>query len=511
MINRLTLFALLLFAPITLFGQLNREASDPKKETRTIIDTKEDRIEFIDFYTYKLALNKKDTILTVRRYTNWWFGLIGGPSFAISFGDLYSKQNPSISIVNMANKIIDLTHNSLGYGYYIGLMGEYIFPQTPWGVGLRIIPFDKEISNVKSEEMPIGLEKIQNTTFDFYSNLTYATVSPFVKYNFKSLGGLYATAGLDANINYSSFLKQVAKFDNSGHIIHDYDTISYLSAKSRFGINIGVGYDIFFADIFSWFYRMRLTPFIDFKIGTPVIADVLSDVKSNWNNIGIKVGLQLKVSPDKVAHDTLHYDEESAYTEIYVATIKDETGLEYPGFGRIANPPSIDVAVVEFPEEPEPPEDVALIQDTTEIAKVEEEKREEEIIAEVKTAETEVKQQLPKLRLRDTSNIYFASSAATTLTNAQKSELDRVVSFLKDNPNVIARVEGHSDNRGTQAQNTARANTRAMNAMNYIMSKGIPRSRVFAQGRGALFPVATNDTEAGRRRNRRVEIYFQRN
>jgi outer membrane protein OmpA-like peptidoglycan-associated protein len=503
MINRLTLFALLLFAPITLFGQLNREASDPKKETRTIIDTKEDRIEFIDFYTYKLALNKKDTILTVRRYTNWWFGLIGGPSFAISFGDLYSKQNPSISIVNMANKIIDLTHNSLGYGYYIGLMGEYIFPQTPWGVGLRIIPFDKEISNVKSEEMPIGLEKIQNTTFDFYSNLTYATVSPFVKYNFKSLGGLYATAGLDANINYSSFLKQVAKFDNSGHIIHDYDTISYLSAKSRFGINIGVGYDIFFGDIFSWFYRMRLTPFIDFKIGTPVITDF----NSNWNNIGIKVGLQLKVSPDKVVHDTLYYDEESTYTEIYVATIKDETGLEYPGFGKIANPPVIDLAVVEFPEEPTV--EVAVIQDTTAIVKTDD-KKSDEIIAEVKTTETQSRQ-LPRLRLRDTSNIYFASSAATTLTDAQKLELDRVVSFMKDNPNIIARVEGHSDNRGTQAQNTNRANRRAMNAMDYIMSKGIPRSRIFAQGRGALFPVATNDTEAGRRRNRRVEIYFQTN
>ncbi len=506
MINKLTLFAFLLFAPITLFGQLNRETSDSKKETRNItIDNKEERTEFVDFYTYKLALNKKDTILTVRRYNNWWFGLIGGPNFSISFGDLYSKQNPSISVVNIANKIVDLTHNSLGYGYYIGLIGEYIFPQKPWGVGLRIIPFDKEISNVKSEEIPIGLEKIQNTTFDFYSSLTYASISPFVKYNFKNLGGLYATAGLDANINYSSFLKQVAKFNNSGHIIHDYDTISYLTAKSRFGINIGVGYDIFFGDIFSWFYRMRLTPFIDFKIGTPVI----SDFNSNWNNIGIKVGLQLKFSPDKVAHDTLHYDEESRYTEIYVTTIKDETGLEFPGFGKIANPPVIDLAVVEFSEEV--PVEVAVIQDTTAIATTEDKKSDEEqIIAEVKIAETEVKK-LPKLRLRDTSNIYFGSSTATTLTNEQKLELDRVVSFLKDNPNTIARIEGHSDNRGTQAQNTDRANRRAMNAMNYIMSKGIPRSRVFAQGRGALFPVATNDTEAGRRKNRRVEIYFQMN
>ncbi|MGI6370036.1 MAG: OmpA family protein [Candidatus Kapaibacterium sp.] len=503
MINKLILFALLLFAPIAVFGQLNRETSDSKKETRPVIDNKEDRTEYVDFYTYKLAHNKKDTILTVRRHNNWWFGLIGGPNFSIYFGDLYSKQNPSISIVNIANKIVDLSRNSLGYGYYIGLIGEYIFPKKPWGVGLRIIPFDKEISNVKSEEIPIGLEKIQNTTFDFYSNLTYATVSPFVKYNFKSLGGLYATAGLDANINYSSFLKQVAKFDNSGHIIHDYDTISYLSAKSRFGINIGVGYDIFFGDIFSWFYRMRLTPFIDFKIGTPVITDF----NSNWNNIGIKVGLQLKVSPDKVVHDTLYYDEESTYTEIYVATIKDETGLEYPGFGKIANPPVIDLAVVEFPEEPTV--EVAVIQDTTAIVKTDD-KKSDEIIAEVKTTETQSRQ-LPRLRLRDTSNIYFASSAATTLTDAQKLELDRVVSFMKDNPNIIARVEGHSDNRGTQAQNTNRANRRAMNAMDYIMSKGIPRSRIFAQGRGALFPVATNDTEAGRRRNRRVEIYFQTN
>jgi outer membrane protein OmpA-like peptidoglycan-associated protein len=67
-------------------------------------------------------------------------------------------------------------------------------------------------------------------------------------------------------------------------------------------------------------------------------------------------------------------------------------------------------------------------------------------------------------------------------------------------------VEGHTDNKGTDAYNMDLSNRRALAVKNLLVQRGIADSRIEAVAYGETLPVATNDTEAGRQRNRRVEI-----
>ncbi|MCF6404929.1 OmpA family protein [Chitinophaga filiformis] len=67
-------------------------------------------------------------------------------------------------------------------------------------------------------------------------------------------------------------------------------------------------------------------------------------------------------------------------------------------------------------------------------------------------------------------------------------------------------VYGHTDNVGADATNIPLSEKRAAAVQDYLVRKGLSVNRVEAKGFGASKPVADNDTEAGRRQNRRVEI-----
>jgi len=72
------------------------------------------------------------------------------------------------------------------------------------------------------------------------------------------------------------------------------------------------------------------------------------------------------------------------------------------------------------------------------------------------------------------------------------------------NSNVL--IVGHTDSQGDDAYNMALSQRRANSASAYLQSQGVPSSRVSTSGRGESEPVASNDTDAGRAQNRRVEI-----
>lgn len=65
---------------------------------------------------------------------------------------------------------------------------------------------------------------------------------------------------------------------------------------------------------------------------------------------------------------------------------------------------------------------------------------------------------------------------------------------------------GHTDSIGTEAYNQKLSERRANSVKTYLVSKGIPADRIYAEGKGELSPVATNKTRQGRAQNRRVEI-----
>lgn len=84
--------------------------------------------------------------------------------------------------------------------------------------------------------------------------------------------------------------------------------------------------------------------------------------------------------------------------------------------------------------------------------------------------------------------------------------LDRVAGTLNEYNQTIVEVAGHTDSKGTDAYNQALSERRAAAVGNYLMSKGLMRDRFILVGAGESRPVASNDTEAGRAQNRRVEI-----
>jgi outer membrane protein OmpA-like peptidoglycan-associated protein/tetratricopeptide (TPR) repeat protein len=85
-------------------------------------------------------------------------------------------------------------------------------------------------------------------------------------------------------------------------------------------------------------------------------------------------------------------------------------------------------------------------------------------------------------------------------------ELDNLVSLLKENPTLKISINGHTDNTGNPADNMKLSNNRANEVVRYLVSKGIEAARLTAKGWGETQPIATNNTEEGRAKNRRTEM-----
>jgi OmpA-OmpF porin, OOP family len=97
------------------------------------------------------------------------------------------------------------------------------------------------------------------------------------------------------------------------------------------------------------------------------------------------------------------------------------------------------------------------------------------------------------------------------LRSESSVELDRVVQFLKEYPTVEIEMSAHTDSKGSDEYNRTLSENRAKSVKNYILSKGIPESRIVSIGYGETKPVASNDTDDGRQMNRRVEFKILKN
>jgi len=102
-------------------------------------------------------------------------------------------------------------------------------------------------------------------------------------------------------------------------------------------------------------------------------------------------------------------------------------------------------------------------------------------------------------------NISFESGNAV-LTNSSHDALERLEDILKDSPNVMIEVSGHTDNVGSEENNLALSQSRAQSVVDYLINKGISSSRLTAKGYGESRPIATNKTPRGKSKNRRVEV-----
>ena len=95
-----------------------------------------------------------------------------------------------------------------------------------------------------------------------------------------------------------------------------------------------------------------------------------------------------------------------------------------------------------------------------------------------------------------------------TLRPEARSIAIQAAQWLKDNPDRVAVVEGHTDHTGPSEFNQSLSERRAQAIRAALIEEGVPSSRIQAKGFGMTRPVASNNTREGRQANRRVEIVF---
>ena len=86
--------------------------------------------------------------------------------------------------------------------------------------------------------------------------------------------------------------------------------------------------------------------------------------------------------------------------------------------------------------------------------------------------------------------------------------LDQFAQGLNQQPSMEVRIVGHTDNTGSDAINNPLSVNRAQSARDYLVSRGVATQRISIDGRGSHEPIADNSTEAGRARNRRIDIFL---
>jgi outer membrane protein OmpA-like peptidoglycan-associated protein len=103
------------------------------------------------------------------------------------------------------------------------------------------------------------------------------------------------------------------------------------------------------------------------------------------------------------------------------------------------------------------------------------------------------------------NNIFFDFDKSL-LKSESGPELDRIIELLKEKSTMQIEIAGHTDNVGTDEYNRALSERRASTVVAYLIRRGIDKDRLKVQFFGESKPIETNETEAGRERNRRVEF-----
>ena len=102
-------------------------------------------------------------------------------------------------------------------------------------------------------------------------------------------------------------------------------------------------------------------------------------------------------------------------------------------------------------------------------------------------------------------NLFFKVNGYEILGNGKK-ELQKLADHLKDNPALNISIYGHTDNLGSETHNKELSQKRAQEVAIFLLKNGLAPSRIAWKGFGDMIPLAVNETEEGRKQNRRVEF-----
>ena len=114
------------------------------------------------------------------------------------------------------------------------------------------------------------------------------------------------------------------------------------------------------------------------------------------------------------------------------------------------------------------------------------------------------------LLVRFNSDVLFATDSSQVDPTGQAT-LDSVARVFVEYDKTAVIVQGHTDSTGTEAYNQSLSERRADAVRNHLIARGVAAARIAAIGYGESYPVASNDTAAGRQMNRRVDILLKAN
>jgi flagellar motor protein MotB len=107
-------------------------------------------------------------------------------------------------------------------------------------------------------------------------------------------------------------------------------------------------------------------------------------------------------------------------------------------------------------------------------------------------------------------NIFFETNKFDLLTES-KAELQQLIRFLESNPNLSIEISGHTDSVGDDKSNLTLSENRAKTVFNYLIRNKISSQRLSYKGYGETQPIADNNSDEGRRNNRRTEFKITKN
>ena len=134
-------------------------------------------------------------------------------------------------------------------------------------------------------------------------------------------------------------------------------------------------------------------------------------------------------------------------------------------------------------------------------------KQKKELEKDVKDAKIESINDGQAIRVTFDSGILFATSSSS-LSAASQTTLRKFAANLAEHSQTDLLIVGHTDNTGNDRINDPLSYNRAESVRNFLAGQGIASSRIKVEGKGSHEPVADNSTAAGRRENRRVEVYI---
>jgi outer membrane protein OmpA-like peptidoglycan-associated protein len=103
------------------------------------------------------------------------------------------------------------------------------------------------------------------------------------------------------------------------------------------------------------------------------------------------------------------------------------------------------------------------------------------------------------------NNLFFAYNDSK-LNPDSYPELNRLAEFMGRNPKIMIKIDGHTDNQGSDDYNLELSKKRANSVKTYLVTQGVSKKRISTEGKGSKFPRNENDTDENMQKNRRVEM-----